>query len=74
MIEYIDYPLSRHYLTKIINEEQKERIQIVNQIVNAIKVKELGVHEFGKYILAIEQDKIQIVTPKKIYVKFLVVH
>lgn len=74
MIEYIDYPLSRHYLTKIIKEEQKERIQIVNQIVNAIKLKELGVHEFGKYMLSIENDKIQIVTPEKIYVKLLAVH
>ena len=74
MIEYFDYPLSRHYLTKMIKEEQKERIQIVSQMVNAIKLKELGVHEFGKYMLSIENDKIQIVTPEKIYVKLLAVH
>lgn len=74
MIEYIDYPLSRHYLTKIINEEQKERIQIVSQIVHAIRSNELGIHEFGKYMLSIEQDKIQIVTPEKVYVKILAVH
>ena len=74
MIEYIDYPLSRHYLTKIINEEQKERIQIVSQIVHAIRSNKKGVYEFGKYQLAMEQDKIQIVTPEKIYVKLLAVH
>lgn len=74
MIEYIKGGISRHYLTKIIKEEQKERIQIVSQIVNAIKVKELGVYEFGKYMLSIENDKIQIITPEKIYVKLLTIH
>ena len=53
MIEYIDYPLSRHYLTKMIQEEKKERIQIVSQIVQCLKLKELGVHEFGQYMLSI---------------------
>lgn len=74
MIEYIEGGISRHYLTKIIKEEQKERIQIVSQIVNAIRSNELGVHEFGKYMLSIEKDKIQIVTPEKVYVKILAVH
>ena len=51
MIEYIDYPLSRHYLTKMIQEEKKERIQIVSQMVQCLKLKELGVHEFEQYML-----------------------
>lgn len=74
MIEYIDYPLSRHYLTKMIQEEKKTRIQIVSQIVHAIRSNELGVYEFGKYMLSIENDKIQLVTPEKIYIKLLTIH
>lgn len=74
MVEYIKGGISRHYLTKIIKEEQKERIQIVSKIVNAIRSNKLGVYEFGKYMLSIEKDKIQIVTPEKIYIKTLLVH
>lgn len=74
MVDYIKGGISRHYLTKIIKEEQKERIKIVNKIVQCLKLKEFGVHEFGKYMLSIENDKIQIVTPEKIYVKLLAVH
>ena len=74
MIEYIDYPLSRHYLTKIIKEEQKERIQIVSQIVQCLRLNDIGVYEYGQYMLSIEDNEIQIVTPEKVYVKLLAVH
>lgn len=74
MIEYINGGLSRHSLTKMIQEEKKERIQIVSQMVQCLKLKELGVHEFGQYMLSIENNKIQIVTPDKVYVKLLTVH
>lgn len=74
MLKYIEGGISRHYLTKIIKEEQKERIQIVSRIVHTIRSNELGVYEFGEYMLSIEKDKIQIVTPQKVYVKLLAVH
>lgn len=74
MIEYIDCGLSKHYLTKLIEEEKKERIQIVSNMVQSIRLKDKGVHEYGKYQLSIEDDKIQIVTPKKVYIKLLAVH
>ena len=74
MIEYINGGLSRHFLTKIILEEKKKRIQIVSDMVQNIRLNDLGVHEYEGYILSIENDKIQIVTPKKIYVKLLNLH
>lgn len=74
MIEYIECGISRHYLTKIIKEEQQERIQIVSQIVHAIRSNELGIYEFGKYMLSIEDSEIQIITPEKIYIKLLTIH
>lgn len=74
MIKYVDCPLSRHYITKMIQEEQKKRIQIVNQIVFAIRSNKLGVYEFGKYMLSIEKNEIQIITPEKIYIKLLTIH
>lgn len=74
MIKYIDCGLSRHFLTKIIDEEKRERIRIVSDIVNSIRLNDIGVHEYGKYMLAIEKDKITIVTPKQVYIKRLMLH
>lgn len=74
MIEHIYSPLSRHVLTKLIEEEKRERIQIVSNMVDNIRWNEKGVHEYGKYLLAIEDDKIQIVTPKTVYIKLLYIH
>lgn len=74
MIEYINGGLSRHSLTKLIEEEQKERIRIVSNMIQSIQMNDEGVHEYGKYMLSIEDDKIQVVTPKKVYVKILAIH
>ena len=74
MIEYIDYPLSRHFLTKLIEEEKRERIKIVSQIINSIRLKEKGTHEYGNYLWSIEDEEIQLVTPNKIYIKKLLIH
>lgn len=74
MIEYINGGLSRHSLTKMIEEEKKERIRIVSNMIQSIQMNDKGVHEYGKYMLSIEDDKIQIVTPKKVYVKIISIH
>ena len=74
MIEYIDYPLSRHFLTKLIEEEKRERIQIVSNMVKDIRLNNKGVYEYGRYMISIEYDKIQIVTPEKVYIKLMLLH
>ncbi len=74
MIEYINGGLSKHDLTKLIETEKKERIQIVSAMVQNIRLQDKGVHKYGQYMLSIEDDKIQIVTPGKVYVKLLRVH
>lgn len=59
MIEYIDYPLSRHFLAKLIDEEKRERIKIVSQIINSIRLKEKGTYEYGNYLWTIEDEEIK---------------
>ena len=73
MIEYIT-AINRRVLTKIIEENKKERFQIVTDMLNCIELGCMGVHEYGRYILAVERDKIQLVTPDKVYIKTLLIH
>lgn len=61
MIEYIT-AINRRVLTKIIEENKRERFQIVTDMLNCIELGCMGVHEYVRYILAVEHDKIQLVT------------
>ena len=72
MIEYIN-AINRRVLTKII-EKKKERHEIVMDMLACIELKDIGIHEYGRYLLAIEPDKIQLVTPDKIYIKTTNIH
>lgn len=72
MIEYIT-AINRRFLTSVI-EKTRERFQIVTEMLNCIELGCMGVHEYGRYILAIERDKIQLVTPDKVYIKTLLIH
>ncbi|HAU87484.1 MAG TPA: hypothetical protein DCW90_18960 [Lachnospiraceae bacterium] len=73
MIEYIT-AINRRVLTKIIEENKRERFQIVTDMLNCIESGCIGVYEYGRYMLSVEHDKIQLVTPDKVYVKMLLVH
>ena len=73
MIEYIT-TINRRVLTKIIEENKRERFQIVTDMLNCIESGCIGVYEYGRYMLSVEHDKIQLVTPDKVYVKMLLVH
>jgi len=72
MIEYVDR-LNRRFLTGEI-EKSKERFTIVTEMLACIELNDTGIHEYGCYMLAIESDKIQLVTPNKIYIKPLCLH
>ena len=72
MIEYIT-AINRRFLTSVI-EKTRERFQIVTEMLNCIELGCMGVHEYGRYILAVERDKIQLVTPDKVYIKTLLIH
>lgn len=72
MIEYIT-AINRRFLTSVI-EKMRERFQIVMEMLNCIELGCMGVHEYGRYILAVEHDKIQLVTPDKVYIKTLLIH
>lgn len=72
MIEYIT-AINRRFLTSVI-EKTRERFQIVTEMLNCIELGCMGIHEYGRYILAIERDKIQLVTPDKVYIKTLLIH
>lgn len=74
MVEYIDCPVGKRFLTKVIEEEKRKRFQIVTDMIAQLEVKEIGVHEYERYILSIKQDEIQLVTPDKIYIKKLLIH
>ena len=73
MIEYIT-TINRRVLTKIIEENKRERFRIVTDMLNCIESGCIGVYEYGRYMLSVEHDKIQLVTPDKVYVKMLFVH
>lgn len=72
MIEYIT-AINRRFLTSVI-EKTRERFQIVTDMLNCIELGCMGIHEYGRYILAVERDKIQLVTPDKVYIKTLLIH
>ena len=72
MIEYIT-AINRRVLTKII-EKKRERHEIVTDMLACIELKDIGIHEYGQYMLAIESDKIQLVAPDKLYIKNLYIH
>lgn len=72
MIEYIN-AINRRVLTKII-EKKRERHEIVTEMLACIELNDIGIHEYGHYMLAIESDKIQLVTPDKLYIKTLRIH
>lgn len=72
MIEYID-TINRRFLTSVI-KKSNERFQIVTDMLWHIDTKEMGVYEYGNYVLFVDSDLIQIVTPKNIYIKTLSVH
>lgn len=73
MVEYI-HSINRRVLTKIIEEKKRERYEIVTEMLGCIELNDTGIHEYGCYMLAIESDKIQLVTPNKIYIKPLCLH
>lgn len=73
MVEYI-HSINRRVLTNIIEEKKRERYEIVTDMLYCIDLKIIGIHEYGQYLLSIEDDKITLVTPAKIYTKTLFVH
>lgn len=72
MIEYIT-AINRRFLTSVI-EKTRERFQIVTDMLKCIELGCMGIHEYGRYILAVERDKIQLITPDKVYIKTLLIH
>ena len=72
MVEYM-HSINRRVLTKII-EKKRERHEIVTDMLACIELKDIGIHEYGHYMLAIESDKIQLVTPDKLYIKTIHIH
>lgn len=73
MLEYI-HSINRRVLTKIIKEKKRERYEIITDMLYCIDLKIIGVHEYGQYLLSIEDDKITLVTPVKIYTKTTLIH
>lgn len=72
MIEYVPV-MNKRFLTQVM-EKNKERFQIVMQMLMDIEYKEEGIHEYGQYLLAIKEHEIQLVTPQKIYIKPISIH